>query len=193
MVLSSSAGLSSICSTFLVAVGRHRSARSIGATSLHACVEAYVLVSWSLWPRLSCVNRISCVGYVGLLACVGGLNHVSRPGHADRLFACVRSSVSHFIAASQGSNFRHFSPGYPIPCAVILSFIYLPRCGTGPIGTFLPTSKPCGATLQPRSASQSAIQFLRGARGTLQKWEMSTQHRDLALSRGPTFLGLSTT
>ena len=38
----------------------------------------------------------------------------------------VISSVSHFIAASRGPNFRHFSPGHPIQCAVISSFIYFP-------------------------------------------------------------------
>ena len=39
---------------------------------------------------------------------------------------CVRSSVSHFIAAPQGPNFRHFFPGHPMLCAVILSCIYFP-------------------------------------------------------------------
>ncbi len=34
---------------------------------------------------------------------------------------------------------------------------------------------------------------MREAQGTFQKWKKSTQHRDLALSRGSTFLGLSTT
>ena len=38
----------------------------------------------------------------------------------------VISSVSHFIAASQGPNLRHFSSGHPIPCAVKWSFIYFP-------------------------------------------------------------------
>ena len=37
---------------------------------------------------------------------------------------CVISSVSHFIDASQGPSFRHFSPGHPTLCAVIWLFIY---------------------------------------------------------------------
>ena len=37
------------------------------------------------------------------------------------------------------------------------------------------------------------LRFPRGAWRTLQKWKKSTQHGDMALSRGPTFLGPSTT
>ncbi len=52
-----------------------------------------------------------------------------------------------------------------------------------------PHSSPGGANV----LCQSAIRLLRGARGNLQKWERSPQHRDLALSRGLTFFSLSTT
>ena len=97
MVPSRSAALSKMYSTILVAVGRHQSVRSIGATSPHVCVEAYVLVPWSAWPRFSCVNHISCVSYVGRLACVGALNHVSRIGHANRLCMHQLFHASHAV------------------------------------------------------------------------------------------------
>ncbi len=38
----------------------------------------------------------------------------------------VISSVSHFFAASQGPNVRHFPLGHAMICAVILSCIYFP-------------------------------------------------------------------
>ena len=38
----------------------------------------------------------------------------------------VISSVSYFIAASQGPDFRHFSPGPSMLCAAILLCIYFP-------------------------------------------------------------------
>ncbi len=98
MVPSWLAALSNMCSTILVALGRHWPLSSVEATSLHVCVEAHVLVPWSL--RHSCVNHISCVGYVARLACVGVLSHVSRPGRADRLCMHQLFHASHAVGVA---------------------------------------------------------------------------------------------
>ncbi len=102
---------------------------------------------WLMYLRRSCSLVLYCDGKVVFHAGLGGRirwNGILPPicdGWTNHLFsavfvtlsvlalACgdnVISSVSHFIAASQGLIFRHFSPGHPILCAVILSFIYFP-------------------------------------------------------------------
>ena len=73
-----SVGHMNMFGALLVAVGRHRSPRSIEATSLHACVEVHVLVQCP-----AC--HVSSTGHAGRLACVGLLSHITRLDHAAHL------------------------------------------------------------------------------------------------------------
>ena len=66
--------------------GRHRSLRSIGATSLYTSVEAHVLtVSLPVRHVLTVLIQSSCLSCADCFACVGLLSCIAHLDHADRI------------------------------------------------------------------------------------------------------------
>ncbi len=83
MVPSCSVALSSMYSTILADVGRHRSVRSFEAASVHMGLAAHASPSWSCWPRLDRVGHVPCVPLVNRLTCISTAGHILCSGHAD--------------------------------------------------------------------------------------------------------------
>ncbi len=101
MAPSRSLAHTSMCSTILAAVGRHRYARSTEAMQLHVSSGAHVLVLCR-WPRLDRWSRVSCVGSLGRLVCGGLLSHIARLAHAESL---ANLSLGHWIWSTVASGY----------------------------------------------------------------------------------------
>ncbi len=113
-VPSRSVGHTDMCGTIAAVVGRHRSPRSIEATSPETCVEARVITAILVVPRLDCWNHILCVGYAGRLARFGMLSRVSS-GQQAVLHTSVAPHTLHAVNGSyeapdgpRGLLLKHF-------------------------------------------------------------------------------------
>ena len=113
MIPSWPAVLSSTYSTILVAIGRHRSVRSIGATSPHVGLGAHVLVL-PLVGHILTVGRVPCTGRVGRLARLGLLSHIVRFDHTGGscMYRSHTSVMAHLsLRAVREDHFRKVVAG----------------------------------------------------------------------------------
>ncbi len=94
MAPSCSVALSSMYSTILADIGRHRSVRSFEAASVHMGLGAHVLIL-CLADHVLTIGHTPCTDHSGCLVCVGTLSHVICLGHAGHLYMYPLFHTSH--------------------------------------------------------------------------------------------------